>query len=530
MDFFYFTTDNKSGHKTRETWLSKNQPELYNSIIEYCQNINLNLSFKEKIFFYFHKMVERPKCKTCNKEIKFRERFDIPYGDFCSLVCINTNKEEMIERQKKTIQKKYGVDFFPQHEDFMKKQKQTKKEKYGNENYNNIEKAKKTKKIKYGEEYYNNFEKYKSTILSKYGTENYSTSNHYRKRVREKFIELYPNINFLGVKKGEVDILCDNCNSEFTINKQLLYERHKREYVICTQCNPIGFSHRSGIEQEICNFLTENNIKYETNIKIKNEKSEIDIFLPDYKLGIEFNGLYWHNELFKTNDYHLKKTIKCENEGICLIHIFEDEWLYKKDIVKSILLNKLKLIKTKIFARKCKIKEIDNTTAKNFMDMNHIQGKVNSKINLGLFYDDELVSLMTFSKGRVIMGGKDSEWELNRFCNKLNTNVIGASSKLLKYFIDKFKPNKIISYSDLRLFNGNMYQSIGFTKVSQSKPNYWYVINDLRYHRFNFRKSILVKEGYDKNKTEREIMFDRNIYRIFDCGNIRWELNSEKLV
>ena len=123
------------------------------------------------------------------------------------------------------------------------------------------------------------------------------------------------------------------------------------------------------------------------------------------------------------------------------------------------------------------------------------------------------------------MGGKKNEWELNRFSNKLNTNVVGGASKLLNYFIKLYQPMKLISYSDIRLFDGGMYEKLGFTKISQSKPNYWYIINDTRKHRFNYRKSILVKEGYDKNMTEQKIMFNRKIYRIYDCGNIRWEIN-----
>jgi len=132
---------------------------------------------------------------------------------------------------------------------------------------------------------------------------------------------------------------------------------------------------------------------------------------------------------------------------------------------------------------------------------------------------------MTFSKGRIVVGGKNNEWKLTRFCNKINVNVIGGASKLFNYFLKTYSPTKIISYSDIRLFNGSLYEKLGFKRKSQSKPNYWYVINNQRYHRFNFRKSILVKEGYDKNKTERDIMFNRKIYRIYDCGHIKWEFN-----
>ena len=93
MDFSFFTTDNKSGYKTTENWLSKNNIDLYNNIISYSKNINFNLNFKEKIWFYFNNLKERPKCKTCGEDVSFRNRFDKPYGDFCSLKCINENKK-----------------------------------------------------------------------------------------------------------------------------------------------------------------------------------------------------------------------------------------------------------------------------------------------------------------------------------------------------------------------------------------------------------------------------------------------------
>lgn len=525
MDFSFFITDNKSGYKTQEKWFLKNHPTEYAQIINYSKNLNIDLSFKEKIWFYFNNLKERPRCLTCNKEIKFRNRFDKPYGEFCSLSCINKNKEEMIKRQKSTFRKKYNVDFYTQHKDFIKKQKETKFQKYGNANYNNNEKVKITKRKRYGNENYSNIQKYKTTSMKKYGSENYCTSESYKKKITEKYRLLYPDINFNKIEKFFVTIFCKKCEQLSTISKQLLYERYKRKYVICTHCNPIGQSNRSGYEIEISETLKQYQIKVNFSDKKILKGQEIDILFPDHKLGVEIDGLYWHNELFVENDYHLKKTIQSKEQGIELIHIFEDEWLYKKDIVLSILKNRLNLIDNVIYARKCQIKEVSSSESVKFLEENHIQGGVKSKIRIGLYYKDKMVSLMTFSKGRIIMGGKSNEWELTRFCNKIDTNVIGSASKLFSYFIKNYNPQKVVSYSDLRIFGGGMYNKLGFKEISQSKPNYWYVINGLRYHRFNFRKSILVKEGYNKNKTEKEIMFDRKIYRIYDCGHIRWEYN-----
>jgi hypothetical protein len=523
MDFSFFTVNNKSGYKTKEIWVKKNEPDLYKSIINYSLQFNFELSFKEKILFYFNLKVERPKCITCGNDVKFRERFDKPYGEFCSLICINTNKDEMLKRQKKTFNQKYSVDFYPEYKEFMEKQKSTKKIKYGDENYNNVEKSKKTKKLKYGNQNYNNIEKQKQTIQIKYGSDNISKSLWYKKQTLKTFKTKYLDLDIKSIEGETVKIKCPKCNNDYNITKQLIYERHKRNYIVCIGCNPIGQSSQSGHELKINEYLTSLNVETVQSYRKLPKKLEIDIFIPSKNLGIEINGVYWHNELFKNNDYHLIKHKLCEDNGITLIQFFEDELLFKDEIVKSIIKNRLGLISNKIYSRKCDIKEVTSKESKLFLEENHIQGNVNSKIKLGLFLNNELVSLMTFSNGRIIMGGNKNQWELTRFCNKKDTSVVGAASKLFKHFLKQYKPSNVISYSDVRLFDGGMYEKLGFEKKTHSKPNYWYVINNLRYYRFNFRKSILIKNGYDKNKTEKEIMFERGIYRIYDCGNIRWE-------
>jgi hypothetical protein len=523
MDFSFFLTDNKSGYKTKESWFKTNHPKTYDDIISYTSKLNITIpTFKEKIWFYFNSLTERPKCITCSNDVPFRERFDKPYGEFCTLDCFNKNKTEMIERQKKTFIDKYGVEFYPQHSEFITKQKKTKKEKYGNENFNNIEKMKQTKKLKYGSENYNNIEKYIETCGEKYGTSNYFSSKEYSDIIEKKFRDKYNKLNIQTIDGGIVNITCDKCGKDYEITKQLLYERYKINNDTCTNCNPIGHSSKSFYEKEISEFLTQYNITHITSDRSTITK-ELDILIPEHKLAIEFNGLYWHNELFVDDKYHLNKTIECSNKGISLVHIFEDEWLYKKDIVKSIIKGKLNLIDKKIYARKCEVREVSSDESKIFLDENHIQGNVNSKVRLGLYHNNQLVSLMIFSRGRIILGGKKSEWELTRFCNLIDYVIVGAASKLFNYFTTNYEFDKIVSYSDIRLFDGKLYDKLNFNRISQSKPNYWYVKNGLRYYRFNFRKSKLIEEGYDPKKTEKEIMIERKMYRIYDCGNIRWE-------
>ena len=217
------------------------------------------------------------------------------------------------------------------------------------------------------------------------------------------------------------------------------------------------------------------------------------------------------------------------DKGIQLVHIFEDEWIYKKDIVKSRILNLLGK-SDRIYARKCEIRNVSPSTARSFLDDNHIQGFCSSAYRYGLYYNGELVSLMTFGNKRKNLGSKsiNGHYELLRFCNKLNTTVIGGASRLFKHFIKEVKPIEIVSYADRRWSNGNLYEKLGFTLTHKSQPSYFYVINDKRENRFKYRKDALVKEGYDKDKTEHQIMLERGIYRIYDCGCLVYDINFEK--
>jgi hypothetical protein len=294
----------------------------------------------------------------------------------------------------------------------------------------------------------------------------------------------------------------------------------------CPKCG----HHVSAWEEEVANYLKSLGLSIiQSDRKILDGK-EIDILLPDYSIGIECDGLNFHSEKYKDKNYHLLKTEECAKKGIRLIHIFEDEWVNKKNVIESMLSNIFRKSKVKIYARKCEIKDVPTKDKTKFLDENHIQGRSNSTVNLGLYYNDELVSLMTFGKPRINMGGDKSEgsWELVRFCNKLNTNVIGGASKLFAKFVKDYNPKKIITYSDKRWATGNMYQILGFINTHDSDPNYFYIIDDERKNRFNFRKSVLIKEGYDPNKTEHEIMLNRDIYRIYDCGCKVWEWKSDE--
>ncbi|MFW6047533.1 MAG: hypothetical protein ACOCP4_07110 [Candidatus Woesearchaeota archaeon] len=279
-----------------------------------------------------------------------------------------------------------------------------------------------------------------------------------------------------------------------------------------------GTLYQSLMEKEVSNFIKSNVSTriIENSYDILKSK-ELDIYLPDYKLAIEFNGLFWHSEGSKKDkNYHLHKTQLCEEKSIQLIHIFEDEWIEKKDIVKSIIKGKLGL-NDKIYARKCEIKEIENKEAKSFYERNHIQGSINSKINIGLFYENKLVSCLSFNKARY---NKQYDWEITRFANKLDISIIGGFAKMLSYF-KKHYNGSIITYSDRRYFNGSIYKNNGFKELKESQPNYFYTDYKFRYSRIKFQKHKLEEqlEYFDPQLTEWENMQLNGWDRIWDCGN-----------
>ena len=341
---------------------------------------------------------------------------------------------------------------------------------------------------------------------------------HYEAKAREVHDSKY-TYHWYDPKTGMLDIECP----EHGMFKQSV-GNHIYNGEGCHDC---GHCVSNG-EKELAAFVSE--ISGVTDIlenkrNIIDDKLEIDIYVPDKNIAFEYDGLYWHSEAEKPKDYHLKKTIACQNKGIRLIHIFEDEWETKQNIVKSMIRNIFSQTNNRIYARKCVVKDVDSKVSRKFLDNNHLQGYCNSKIRLGLYYNNELVSLMTFGKSRHFLGNGKYEWELLRFCNKIDTNVVGGASKLLKYFISTYKPKSIVSYADKRWSDGNLYEKLGFTKYNESKPNYYYVINRRRIYRFNLRKSVLVKKyGCPSEVSEHEFCLSKKWYRIYDCGCLCYKM------
>lgn len=452
--------------------------------------------------------IDRYGDKNYNNYNKIRKTNIKRYGTECSL-----HNPEIKKKTLKTFKEKYG-GHHTKNEKFKNRIKNQSLENYGVEysfqRDDVIKRIKDTKRLKYGNEHYSNRDKFKETLMKNFLIK--KISNLYN--VKPLFdLSEYNGVHDLYKWK------CLECGEEFFDNID------NGTDPICRNCFPKKYGKE---EDEVFEFLSQ---ELAINNIIRNDRSvlegkEIDFYLPDFNLGIELDGLYWHSNLYTEKKYHRVKTENCLEKGIQLIHIFEDEWVLKNNIVK----NRLKYILTnnvdRVYARKTIVREIDSKIKNEFLQKNHLQGPDKSTIKLGLFQESDLISVMTFSKPRVSLGYKNIEndvWELSRFSS--TKRVVGGASKMLAYFEKNWRPKKIISFADMRWSMGNLYKQLGFKFEYKTEPNYWYFKSGSleRFHRFKFRKDRLKTfENFSKDKTEKQIMEESNYLRIYDCGNYKF--------
>jgi len=328
---------------------------------------------------------------------------------------------------------------------------------------------------------------------------------------------------------------CKNCKSEdcHFMDSAHVYSKYCRT---CCKENPwmngnYSSSPEIEIKEYIVSLLPKNTIVEKKYIG----GHELDIFIPSMNLAFEHNGLYYHDEYVRDHKYHFDKWKMCKEHGIKLMNIWGDDWYYKKKIVKSMIENKLKKCVNKIYARECTIKNVSSKDSRDFLDKNHIQGKIDSSIRLGLYFKNRLVSLMTFGKQR-FGKDKDNVCELYRFCSEINMIVIGGASKLFSHFIKIYRPIKIESYANLDFSNGNVYEILGFKSTNNITINYWWWNNNKRNleeyvkreNRGRYNKTNLIKEGFDYNMSENMIMYNRGYKKIYGVGVLKYVWINKK--
>jgi len=285
----------------------------------------------------------------------------------------------------------------------------------------------------------------------------------------------------------------------------------------------MNFDSKSEMENDLAEFLNNNNINFKRNDRKLIRPYELDFFIPEKNLAIELNGLYQHSELScgKNSSYHYKKYKLCNDKGIKFLSFFQDEYWRKKQIIYNMILCRLNLIKQKRDARKLIIKEISNDKANKFYEHTHISGVCfGSSLNVALVDENEIIhSCMSFQKIQ-------NKFIILRFSNMLNTIIRGGFSKLLNYVIKKYSPKIIETYSDNRFSNGDLYKNHGFKMKNESPPFYFVTNYNERFYSKQFtRPKIKNRFQIDiENKTTWECIKEIGYDRIWDCGKKKWVL------
>jgi hypothetical protein len=476
-----------------------------------------------------HPIYTCDKCSHIKIKVFNREKWGVDYF---------SQTKEYTDKFKETMIERWGVEYALQSKELKDKAKKTNVEKFGFENpfMDNemiktkfqekwgvehpskvpeiVEKIKIATKKNWVQKKEERIEKFKQTNLDKWGVDHPNKSDLVRN------YKITNDGHYISYSDGKSLFSCDlEKEHQFHISSIEYFNRKRSNLPLCTVCYPIGDS-CSIKENELRNFIK--SIYSGEVIKSPRDPIEIDIYLPEFKLGFEFNGLFWHSERWKDKSYHINKTLFFNKKGIRIIHIWEDDWQNKKEIIQSQIRNWIGKTKRKIFARNCQVRIVESKAGVSFLNKNHIQGCDKSTLKLGLYLEGELVSIMTFDhfEGRKRM--EESGWNLSRFCNLIDTNVVGGASKILSYFIKCYSPRRIVSYADRDWSNGGLYEKLRFVLISESKPDYKYIVEGIRVHKSNFKKSRLKYK-----ETESGYVNRNGVERVWDCGKFKFQLLLE---
>jgi AraC-like DNA-binding protein len=526
---------------------NKQTNEVYNEILLYTSFLPQSCKIKERIYCVLNNISIIPLCKHCKIENVSFLGPATGYREYCSVKCssnsqekkdqiISTNivrygtktpAESSVIRQKTvdTLTNRYGdgITSTQQVPDIKQKSIQSNIERFGSPCYTSSEigKAKITK---------TNLERYNKTRFRQ--TDEYTiqfTETCNTKYNRDHHKQRHISVDNLVLLNDPDWLLDQHKNNKLTQNSIArvlgVSPRTISKKFQDFNIEPLQFYQSVG-EQQLTQFIQDN---YDGNIILRTRSIisplELDIYLPDLKLAIEYSGIYWHSENNgKDKSYHLTKLNRCTELGIRLIQLYDTEWARKQDIVKSRILHALGKSK-QVYARKCKIVDLNTKQTKQFLIDNHIQGYCVSTINLGLSCGDELVAIMTIGACRF---NKQVQYELLRYASVINKSVVGGANKLLHHFIKTYSPISIISYCDLRWGIGALYLKLGMTQYPNSPPAYNYfnpskleLLNRQQFQKHKLESKLPI---FDHTLTEWENMKINGYYRIWNCGNAKFIL------
>jgi len=335
-----------------------------------------------------------------------------------------------------------------------------------------------------------------------------------RKAQRDLGISILTKYSEYTTKASNVNVECIKCGRVHKKSMDSICRGHG-----CRYCSTSGPSKGETEIYDLVHGLFPDTVQGDRTVL---SGKEIDVYVPSKNIGIEYNGLYWHSEEYRDKKYHIDKWKKTSDNNIHLIQIFEDQWRDRRDIVESIIKNKLGLTENSIYARKTKVRLLESkeerSLAKIFMNDNHLDGHTNFHFAIGLFLNDEMVQCITVRKP--FTSRYSGYYEIARLASRLDTVVIGGFSRLMKYVKERAideQSNGLLTYADLKLGTGKVYLDYGFEYIGDTLGEYWYTDSFVRYNRFKYRAT--------KELTEKQVAEKNNVKKIYGVGSSRYILN-----
>ena len=528
----------------RKGWVRKVKKNL--ELVTFLNQKYPGILLNEQIILFDLGLQKPPQCPVCFSHISLT---GVVYKKTCSTKCREMlkkqtgKKEEELSKAKSTNLKKYGVTNPQQNKEVQLKRRKTMLEKYGDivsPRHREILALSKNKAYKtraenllslYGVSNISELDfvkdKRRETFLSKYGVEHYHQSEEYKSKIEKRNIDkiqyINPEIIVDGFKNIDeykslcISFSCKKCNTKDILPNVTFGYRQKNFNTPCSVCGNFQRNY-SNREKELLSEIEKfYNGEIVTNKKII-PPYEIDIFIPEFNLGIEYNGLFWHSETGGGKDakYHYKKTLLARERNIRLLHIFENEYINSKQIILEKIKNIVGLSEKGVGARKITIEKISSLDGNGFLQKHHIQGSVPGSKFFGGYNETNLVSVLAYK----ISG---DTLEITRFANDFKTYP-GLFSKYLSYIQKNVNVRKIVTFADLRISYGDLYNKTGFDQEEVLGPTYYYTDYTEVYHKFNFRKKQIEKKFNVnvENKTEKELMEELGYDRIWDSGKIKF--------
>ena len=526
--------------------------EVQDEMTDMTSELPAGVEIGQRMYHLREEMSEIPKCPVCEKDRAWY-RYSNGYFETCGdKHCKQTvkaekfketvssdefagKKKEWFDKQKQTMLERYGVDHNWKG-DLRKTGEETMLERYGVKHALQGEEAQE-KRRRTTEERHGTLDMFslgRETVKEKYGVENAMQNEE----VKEKFTKSMKkakndiasdklknhSIEMIGDSVDPYHLHCGDCDTCFKSSNATVNINLRRGESPCPRCNPPDLSSSRG-EKELKEFIS---LIYAGDIRSNDryvmrgtQFMEVDIHVPSKKIAFEYNGLYWHSDEYIKKTYHKRKTEVLNEKGVRLVHIWEDDWLGKKEIIKSRISSLLGLSK-KIYARECKLVNVSGSDYRKFCEKNHIQGYTPASVIIGLEKTGELVSIMSFGKPRKMKSeAEKNTWEIIRMCSSLNTVIIGGANKMFNEFVSRYEFESIISFCDASFSPdplNTVYTKLGMSHEKTTDPNFLWVVGRKRFNRISWTKKRLVSMGYDPSWSESKIMESLGHRKIWDCG------------